>query len=79
MSPAAPGIGTASPIATASPPPASTSPAAATSTVPAGAGLDGLAPLVEDLVARDKLSGVVLIARDEDVVWETAAGLANRE
>lgn len=34
---------------------------------------------MEDLVARGELSGVVLVARDDEVAWETAAGQANRE
>ncbi len=66
--------------------PATPSPTSAPSVVPAsptsdpaGAGIDGVVALVEDLISRDEFSGVALIALDDRVAWEAAAGQANRE
>jgi D-alanyl-D-alanine carboxypeptidase len=45
---------------------------------PAGAGIDGVVALVNDLISADSFSGAVLIGRQQDVVWTAAAGLADR-
>lgn len=57
----------------------STSVAASPTGTPVGADIDGFVALVEDQVARGEFSGVALIARGDEVAWETAAGLADRE
>jgi D-alanyl-D-alanine carboxypeptidase len=65
--------------ATPSPTPVPSIVPASPTSDPAGAGIDGVVALVEDLISRDAFSGVILIARDDTIVWEAAAGQANRE
>lgn len=55
-----------------------TTPTSSTSASP-GAGIGGFVALIETMASRDEFSGAALIGHGEDVVWETAAGLANRE
>jgi CubicO group peptidase (beta-lactamase class C family) len=59
---------------TTSEPQTTTSPTSA-----AGDAVEELAAFVDELVLLDRFSGVVLIARDDEVVWALAAGQAERE
>jgi D-alanyl-D-alanine carboxypeptidase len=65
--------------ATPSPTPAPSVVPASPTSDPAGAGIDGVVALVEDLISEDGFSGVALLARGDRVAWEAAAGQANRE
>ena len=42
-------------------------------------GVDEVITLVEELAIQEQFSGAVLIAKGNEVVWEYAAGLADRE
>jgi len=54
-------------------------PAPPTTAAPPLDTVEGIASLLADLTLRDQFSGVVLIARGDDVVFEFANGLADRE
>jgi D-alanyl-D-alanine carboxypeptidase len=41
--------------------------------------LDELIAIIEGLAAQDQFSGSILVARDAEVLWQYAAGLADRE
>jgi len=60
-------------------PPSATSTSVTTSTTEPATGVEGLAALVDNLILRREFSGVVLIAGGDEVVWEAAGGLANRD
>jgi CubicO group peptidase (beta-lactamase class C family) len=59
-------------VTTSRPPPSPT-------TEPVPGFVERTAAFVDDLALRDEFSGVALIARDEEVVWDLAAGLTDRE
>ena len=42
-------------------------------------GIDELVSFIEDLAGQDQFSGAMLIGRDDEVLWEYAHGLADRE
>lgn len=61
-------------------PPSTEPPTTVPSTTrPAGDCLTELAAVLDELVRLDRFSGVVLIARDDEVLWTLANGLADRE
>lgn len=64
---------TTSPTSTPSPPAQSTS----STTEQSPAALEQLAGLLDELTASGDFSGVVLVAKDDEVMWTRAAGLAD--
>jgi D-alanyl-D-alanine carboxypeptidase len=58
-------------------PPSTGTPSSTTG--PPATGVESAAAFVTDLIRRDQFSGVVLIASDDEVVFQAAGGLADRE
>jgi CubicO group peptidase (beta-lactamase class C family) len=68
-----------SPTTSTAPPTILEPTSAGTFTTEPATGVEGLAGLVDDLIPRRESSGVVLVARNDEVVFEAVSGLANRD